>query len=66
MYSFTTYNIIYMPDFAITAQIAVRNPSSAHRKGDAQSMTKPKKVITEFQKQILQIRRETEEKKAEK
>jgi chromosome segregation ATPase len=66
MYSFTTYDVIYMPDFAIAAQIAVRHPSSAHRKGVAQSMPKPKKVITEFQKQILQIRRETEEKKAEK
>jgi len=29
-------------------------------------MTKPVKVITELQKQILQIRRETEEKNAEK
>ncbi|MCB2170867.1 MAG: hypothetical protein KQI78_24675 [Deltaproteobacteria bacterium] len=29
-------------------------------------MPKPKKVITDLQKQILQIRRETEEKKAEK
>ena len=43
-----------------------KGDAAGHRKGSILPMPKAKKVLTELQKEILQIRKETEDKYAEK